>query len=312
MFPQARFPNEIFDVIISSVAPTPTGRLTPQERCTLRNCTLVCRDWLPASRHALFSAVVLTTSAAWDSFLLWVVNAQEGRPWLASIHRLEFIDKGSRYYPQSDGKDTSSEPTSAWRGQYVIPVLAGHLPNLKYLSLSIDWIRCPPHPTTFGMFSQFKSVCELQLLSCRFPSFSTFRRVLVSLPALKSLVCMDVDWSHAPQPSILVIPSKRPALESLRISLPCRSCTLAVLEWLIHTPTRSTLVALELHPGWNLPSSQHEISLPGRTVDYYTQILAPAIRQATFGQTQRTIDITCKSIVLSTTPRNVHSHVLSS
>ena len=299
-----RLPNELADAIISSVAST--ERFLPEDRQTLRNCTLVCSDWLPASRHALFFDVKLTTPAAWDSFLRWVVNAETGRPWLASIFHLEFSDKW--YNSCADGKDIPAEPTSAWRGQYVVSILAGHLPNLEFLSLSVDWDRCPPHPTTFGMFSQFKSICELRLSSCRFPSFCTFRRVLVSLPALKRLACIHVDWPFPPQPSVLVVPSKLPALESLRMSLPCRSCTLAVLEWLIHTPTRLTLVIVELYPGWI--TSQHRVLLPGRTLDYYAQIFAPSIRQASFGQSQMNVDIECGLTVLPIMACHADSRVL--
>ena len=298
-----KLPNELVDEIISSVAKT--GRLLPQDRHTLCNCTLVCRDWLPASRHALFSDVVLARPSAWDSFLRWVVDAEAGRPWLESIHRLEFTDKW--YGPQRDGKEKPSQLMSEWRGQYFVSVLAGRLPNLRSLLLQVGWDRCPPHRMIFGMFSQFMSLRELQLLSCGFPSFSTFRRVVNSLPALKDLSCMNSHWPFSPQPSTVPIPSKRPALESLRISLPCHSCMLAVLEWLIHTPTRSTLVVLELDPAW-IPL-QHRMSLPGRTLDYYTQVFAPSIRQASFVQTQGNVDIDCGSTILSTLARHADSRV---
>ena len=84
-------PNELIDAIISSMPATRWP--SPEEKQTLRNCTLVCRDRLPASRHALFSHVVLTSPAAWDSFVLWIVDAEEGRPWLASIYNLTFADR---------------------------------------------------------------------------------------------------------------------------------------------------------------------------------------------------------------------------
>nr|VWP02264.1 Fructose transporter 1 [Ganoderma boninense] len=40
------------------------------------------------------------------------------------------------------------------------------------------------------MFAQFASLREVRFVSCQFPSFSAFRRVLVSLPALEDLTCM--------------------------------------------------------------------------------------------------------------------------
>ena len=207
------FPNELFEAIISSVAAV--RRLSPEDRQTLRNCALVCRDWLLPSRHALFSDVNLATPAAWDSFLSWVVKTEEGRPWLASIYRLQFDNHDEPCPPLPKGpKDALAKPTSKWRGHCFVPILAGHLPNLESLSLSVDWgwHRPPPPPTTFWMFSQFLSLRELQLTMCEFPSFCAFRRVLVALPALKSLLCEHVHWGSEPQAIILPIPSKRPAL----------------------------------------------------------------------------------------------------
>nr|VWP02230.1 Peroxisomal biogenesis factor 6 (ClaPEX6) (Peroxin-6) [Ganoderma boninense] len=281
-------PNELFDAIISRV-PARAGRLGPEEKKTLLNCTLVCRDWLPASRHALFSCVVLNSPAAWDSFLRCVVNAEGGRPWLASIRQLEFnTDKWRTIH--NDGEDVPAQPISEWRGQYIIPVLAGQLPNLEVLWLTVNWERCQPHPSTFGMFSQFTSLHELYLVDCSFPSFCTFRRILASLPALKALGCHSVHWPSVPQPSILVLPSRCPALQSFNMSGICLSCTLALLEWLIHTPTRSTLASFSLnYPGSNL--HDHPITLPDRNLLYYAQIFAPSLRNATFGQIQSANDI---------------------
>lgn len=304
-----KLPNELVDAIICFVAES--RWLSSEDKQTLRSCTLVCRDWLPASRHALFSDVALTGPAAWDSFVRWVVDAEEGRPWLASIHHLKFTDRWYRY--RSSGSDVPPEPISGWRGQYVVPILAGHLPNLEFLSLRVDWVRCEPHPTTFVMFSQFRSLREVRFTWCRFPSFGAFRRVLVSLPALKDLICAEVHWPSAPQPSILAVQTSQPAIEILRLSIPCRSCTLAVLEWLSHTPTRSTLLELDLRPG-GLGGSQHQISLPHRNIDYYAQVFGPSVRRAILGQAQRIEDITCSytMLFLSILARYVDHDVSSS
>ena len=285
-----KLPNELVDAIISSV-PESSRWVSTEDKQTLLSCTLVSRDWLPASRHLLFSEVVLTRPTVWDSFVRWVVDAEQGRPWLASIHHLTFKDKW--YYSRSLGKDIPAEPISGWRGQYVVPVLAGRLPNLGSLSLCVDWAQCEPHPSTFGMFAQFPSLRELNLSSCHFPSFSAFRRVIVSLPALKDLACMEVHWKSAPQPSILAVQTRQPTLEILRISLPCRCCTLAFLEWLTHTPTRSSLVELDLHPGWSIPS-QHQISLIGRNLNYYTQVFGPSLRRVTLNQSEINNDVAGK------------------
>nr|VWO96852.1 Uncharacterized protein [Ganoderma boninense] len=266
--------------------------LSEDQKQILRSCTLVARNWLPASRHALFSDVTLTRPAAWDSFVRWVVNADDGRPWLASIHRLTFKDQWYRY--RSGGRQFLPEPISGWRGQYVVPILAGRLPNLEYLSVCVDWATCQPHPSTFGMFAQFASLREVRFVSCQFPSFSAFRRVLVSLPALEDLTCMWVHWPCSPQPSILAIQTSRPVLQRVVISILCHGCMMAVLEWLIHTPTRSALVELDLRPGWQGPPV-HQILLPSdRNLDYYGQVFGPSIRRAFLDQSQMNNDITTR------------------
>ena len=201
------------------------------------------------------------------------------RPWRASIHHLEFADPLIHtHYP--DDKCVPPGPISTWRGQYVIPVLASHLPNLHSLRFTVNWAQCSAHPTTFGTFSRFTSLRRLRLDACSFLSFCTFRRVLISLPALDNLVCINVHWPSTPQLSILALPSSRPALQSLSLSFSCRSCTLALLEWLVHTPTPSTLVDILLNPYQDCPQEHRRITLPDRHLDSYTQIFAPAIRTA--------------------------------
>ena len=210
-----------------------------------------------------------------------------------------------------DGKDSDifTEAASEWSGQCVIPILAGHLPNLSSLILAVDWNLRPVHPTTFGMFSQFTSVRELRLSSSTFPSFCAFRRVLVSLPALKHLLCWEVQWSSAPQPSILPIRSERPALHSLDTLFFFRGCILALLEWLIHTPTRSTLVDWDLEYPIRSDSPLGRTPFPDRTLDYYAQVFAPCVRRLSLGSTQMD-DVTCAWMLLSMTFRLIDICVL--
>ncbi|KAM5531480.1 hypothetical protein V8D89_014870 [Ganoderma adspersum] len=242
-----KLPNELVDALIASVAGN-SRWLSPEDKQTLRSCTLVSRDCLPASR---------------------VVNAEERRPWLASIRRLTFKDQWCRY--RGDGRSLPPKPLSRWRGQYLIPILASRLPNLEHLSLSVDWGRLQPHPSTLGMFASFTALSE-------FLSFSAFRRILASLPALKNLTCKDVHWPSAPNP--LSWPFRPPGLRS-------KSC--AFLEWLIHTPTRSTLVEWGLDSDW-LGPPEHQW-LPDRNLDYYAQVFGPSICRMTSDQYCRTDDI---------------------
>ncbi|PIL24789.1 hypothetical protein GSI_12675 [Ganoderma sinense ZZ0214-1] len=288
----SKLPNELVDAIISSI-PEKFECRSSEERQALLKCAVVCRNWLPPSRRVLFSAVELAGPESWDSFVRWVVDEDEGRPWLASIYCLTFKDQWYRHVLDATNRPRGliPEAISKWRGQYVVPVLAGRLPNLEYLSLrGVHWDKREPHPATFGMFAQFTALRQVRLDMCNFPSFSAFRRLLVSLPALKDLTCEDVHWPSAPQLSILSIQTGRPSLELLRLSLTCHSCALAVLEWLIHTPTRSTLVELSLQPDWALGPSRHQTRLPNRNLDYYAQIFGPSIRHAALDQSDRAGD----------------------
>lgn len=75
-------------------------------------------------------------------------------------------------------------------------------------------------------------------------------RVLVSLLALEELNYLDVHWPSrsAPQYSILAL---RPSIAVIGSGgslfvFPTLSCV-TLIEWLIHTPTSSTLVDIGLH-----------------------------------------------------------------
>ncbi|KAM5530816.1 hypothetical protein V8D89_015506 [Ganoderma adspersum] len=267
-------------------------------RSTLRNCALVCRDWLPASRHALFSDVELQAPDMWDLFLERVVN-------VGARGNAAFRDPLASHEPPGEAPMGSKVKRTrkldpGVRGQYVIPVLAGSLPKLECLTLSgLDWDWNPSHRTTFGMFSQFTSLRRLTFVVYKFPSFCSFRCVLVSLPALEDLNCLDVHWPSAPQPSILALQSGRPALRVLFMSFVCRACAFALLEWLIHTPISSTLVDIGLRPLWGFkldpPPEQHDSFNTGRKLSDVTQVLAHSICVAHLFQAEMLEDMPYES-----------------
>ncbi|PIL24899.1 hypothetical protein GSI_12786 [Ganoderma sinense ZZ0214-1] len=67
------------------------------------------------------------------------------------------------------------------------------------------------------------------------------------------------------------------------MSLGCDPCGFALLEWLIHTPTASTLVDLRLSLSYSSPTHQNR-TRPDRKLDDYIQVFAPSIRWAEFGR----------------------------
>ena len=79
------------------------------------------------------------------------------------------------------------------------------------------------------------------------------------------------------------------------------TCVVALLEWLIHTPTSSTLVDIGLHPLWDLDSSfqQHNSFNIGRKLNDFTQVFARSIRVAHLSQTEILEDMSCGSSFLS-------------
>ena len=73
-----------------------------------------------------------------------------------------------------------------------------------------------------------------------------------------------------------------------------------VLESLVHIPTRSTLVDLDLRCGPRAPPLTHQVLLPSRTLDYYAQIFAPSLRRLTLHWTPNAENMPCGSPFLST------------
>ena len=118
-----------------------------------------------------FRDVKLQTPGMWDLFLERVVNVQGMRPCLSSICTLKLRDPLANLEPPGEAPTERTRKLD-WGvpGQYVvIPVLAGCLLNLEFLTLfGLDWDWDPSHRSTFGLFSLFTS-----FVLCKFPSFCT-------------------------------------------------------------------------------------------------------------------------------------------
>ncbi|KAI0742314.1 hypothetical protein C8Q80DRAFT_899928 [Daedaleopsis nitida] len=102
------------------------------------------------------------------------------KPWLQRIQNLK-IEPNRR----SDGL----------RMQQFILDIAGRLPNLHFLNITgLDWTTSPPHPTTYRTFTSLHALEELVLYRVTFPAFGALRRILVSLPKLRSVQLQDLRW----------------------------------------------------------------------------------------------------------------------
>ena len=161
----------------------------------LCNSALVCRRWLPASRHHLFMHVRITSNPQYNLFISKTVRSQHGRSWLSST-RLFYL-YGGRFDKQSDGPDKHMAT------RLFIHELGGQLPNLEKLDLEeldFDVMEASSSPRKFAALSAFASVRNLRLRHCRFPSFAALRHALASLPSLTDLHLDDIGWPIASSP----------------------------------------------------------------------------------------------------------------
>ena len=176
-------PGEITDIIISFLPHVPAGY------SSLCSCALVCRNWLPASRHTLFTHVVIMSDEQYVLFVSSAVRSQLGRSWLTSIRRFTLHSRGG--------------PSISNATRLFIHELGGQLPNLEELrlyDLNFNMIESSQSPRKFAALSAFASVRTLDLGNCRFPSFAAARYTLASLPSLTELIVAHVWWPIASSP----------------------------------------------------------------------------------------------------------------
>ncbi len=78
------FPPELTDRII--------GFVDILDKTTLCNCALVCHEWLPASRHALFRRIDVA-DGTFELLVSRVLHSESIRPYLAGVRECR-IDSG--------------------------------------------------------------------------------------------------------------------------------------------------------------------------------------------------------------------------
>lgn len=207
----AYIPGELTDLIISYVA---TDIWVRRYR-SLCACALVCRDWLPVSRHYL-----LKTATA-NLFIARVVRPEDMRPWLALVSTLILRSPSS--------KTGIKEPVMT---RLPIYELSGRLSHLQSLSLDeLDWTV--QHPKECLALSQLTSVSSLSLVRCKFPSSATLRHIIAALPSLQtvSIIYCEVPTVAALLPFPML--GSRPALSDLSIHFhPSDGWASAFLGWL--------------------------------------------------------------------------------
>ena len=180
-------PKEITDIIIS-LFPTdnPVNSYGP-----LCNCALVCRDWLPASRHHIFVNVWLRSDRQYNLFVSNVIRSPTVSFWLPSTRRIVLFPLTHSYKTPTD--DMKMHVASS----LFMHQLGGKFPNLEQLQLiNLDWgiSGRSISPRMFIVLSAFASVRTLSLKRVRFPSSGTMRCAITALPSLNDLEMDGVTW----------------------------------------------------------------------------------------------------------------------
>ncbi|KAM5544235.1 hypothetical protein V8D89_001895 [Ganoderma adspersum] len=212
---------EITDYIIGFVLPDKQG---------LCACSVVCQDWLPASRHHLFFNVS-TSPTSYGKLVEQLKQSSSMRACLPSVHTFAFK------VPTSDKLSLAD----LVKGQRFIHDFSGHLPNLQRAEFLMTFFSTKMHPHLHLALRNFQKLRELSLTNCQFDSFNSLRCMLVGLPGLGNLTMRFLAWDSMSSPSVPTWPPEqaRPALECLSLALKPDNIpdTDLLIDWLISLPT---------------------------------------------------------------------------
>ena len=242
-------PGEITDRIISFL-PEIDHRGYPHGYSSLCSCALVCRNWLPASRHTLLTDVTITSYERYSLFVSRVVRSQLA--WRLSTLRLSLQGNSSDRRP-----DNLAHMETVTR--LFIHELGSQFPNLEMLylnELNFDTMKSSPPHRKFSSLSAFASVRDLTLLNCIYPSFAAVRYTLTSLPSLTYLLLGYITWSNVSQSSeepllpFLRSSQKSPFLRRIHylgfLTGDAGTCDSQMLQWLSTTSLAFSLKDLRV------------------------------------------------------------------
>ena len=239
-------PGEITDIIISFIPDSDVDIYGSRPGySSLCSCALVCRNWLPASRHTLFTHVEIRSDEQYALFVSSAICPRPGPSWLLSTRRFSLHGQ-------------------QWRGLSIpnaqilfIHELGGQFPNLEELHLQNLEFYMPfvpfPSPRTLAALSAFASVRIVVLRSCSFSSFAAARYTITSLPSLTDLTVAQIMWPIArntqpPQVLSFLRSSRRfPFLKRVRrLEIWPREapCDDQMLQWLSTTSLDASLADL--------------------------------------------------------------------
>lgn len=276
--PMPPLPPELTDQIIASVATV--GPYYTDYR-TLRNCALVCRDWLPASRLQLFKLVSIDSEWNYTSFVENVLHTPALRGYLNSIEQVVLVDGEPLILSLSHAP--VGDRQRVWAHRFIYD-FAGNLPRLEALTLEqVEWIKSPPHPTAHLATSRFSSVRRLTLINCMLPSTQMLRRMVSALSA--SLIYLRLSNVRSPPArggasATYTYSTPGPALQTLHLECVApdvhdnTDCIPPLVGWLAHTSTLNSLRELSLQH----VASGNDLS-PVHDIDciHFFKLVAPAL-----------------------------------
>ncbi|KAI0696752.1 hypothetical protein C8T65DRAFT_30570 [Cerioporus squamosus] len=132
-------PTELIDEIIACVRVVCSGR-EPEKARTLLSCSLVCSEWLPASRHQLFWELWLHNPHRNDLLVSRVLNCEKMRGYLLSVRKMVLY--------------INWNPPTSLRRPFAVE-FAGHLPNVTTMTIAFYGVDTfMSHPSSFVAISR--------------------------------------------------------------------------------------------------------------------------------------------------------------
>ena len=232
--------------MIISFLPEVGGNTYTSAYNSLCNCALVCRNWLPASRHNLLTNVRIKSDQRYALFVNNVIRSQNRCSFLPSIRQFSLFCE-----PSNDLSDSQGIRSAA---RLFIFELGSQCQNLEVLRLEhVDFDMSSLSPRKFAALSAFASVRALRLFGCRFLSFAIARYTLISLPSLDDLTLQGTTWLTAggPEPLLPFLRTsiKSPCLRTIRCLTFLggeATCDDQMLQWLSTTSLAVSLSDLRV------------------------------------------------------------------
>lgn len=215
------------DLKVPSLPPEITDRIIDHlhgDLQSLRQCSLVCKVWLPRSRYHYFHSVILGNQSTCRRF----VRLLDDNPNVGyCVKELKIFI----YFEQP-----------SWLAS-ILPYIARRLPSVARLHLGGNGLY------QALWFRHFNSVQELYMSSCTFESINEFIALLCYLPSLKDMYCSNVlvgDAASIEAPPITTT-HPRPALRKLEV-LSTRLDSKMFTEWLMEEGMHRSVEEIVLRP----------------------------------------------------------------